>query len=255
MVKDKRGRGLRDLRISLTDRCNLRCTYCMPKEVFGSDYVFLKKSEWLRFSELNELVAAFMELGVRKVRLTGGEPLLRPGLDKYIHGLKNLHRIKDVALTTNGLGLADRVGELREAGLDRVTVSLDALDSEVAGRMNGRGISPRAVLAGIEAAQHEGFEVKVNMVVERGINDGEILPMARYFKERGITLRLIEFMDVGNHNGWEMAKVVSGREMLEVIQGEYEVEPLDLSSSVQVAKRYRYKDSSAELGLITSVTQ
>lgn len=255
MVKDKRGRGLTDLRISLTDRCNLRCTYCMPKEVFGADYEFLRKSEWLRFSELDDLVEGFVQLGVRKVRLTGGEPLLRPGLDKYIHGLKHLHKIEDVALTTNGLRLAERVGELKEAGLDRITVSLDALDPEIAGKMNGRGIAPRAVLSGIAAAQHEGFEVKINMVVERGVNDGEILPMARYFKERGVSLRFIEFMDVGNHNGWKMERVVSGREILDAIQSEFAVEPVDLSSAQQVAKRYRYADGSAEFGLITSVTQ
>lgn len=255
MVSDQRGRGLTDLRISLTDRCNLRCTYCMPKEIFGPDYAFLKKNEWLRFSELDDLVATFVKLGVKKVRLTGGEPLLRPGLDKYIHGLKHLHKIEDIALTTNGLRLAERVGELKAAGLDRVTVSLDALDPEVAGKMNGRGIAPRAVLAGIAAAQHEGFKVKVNMVVERGVNDSEILPMARYFKERGVTLRFIEFMDVGNHNGWKMERVVSGREILEQIQAEFPVEPLDLSSEREVAKRYRYTDGSGEFGLITSVTQ
>ncbi|MBL6828587.1 MAG: GTP 3',8-cyclase MoaA [Puniceicoccaceae bacterium] len=255
MVKDQRGRGLTDLRISLTDRCNLRCTYCMPKEVFGADYVFLKKDEWLRFAELDDLVAAFIQLGVRKIRLTGGEPLLRPGLDKYIHGLKHLHKIEDIALTTNGLRLAERVGELKEAGLDRVTVSLDALDSEIAGQMNGRGIAPKAVLAGIEAAQAVGFEVKVNMVVERGVNDSEILPMARYFKERGVTLRFIEFMDVGNHNGWAMERVVSGREILEQIASEFAVEPIDLTSGREVAKRYRYTDGSAEFGQITSVTQ
>ena len=140
MVKDKRGRGLTDLRISLTDRCNLRCTYCMPKEVFGPDYVFLKKNEWLRFAELDDLVSAFVGLGVRKIRLTGGEPLLRPGINKYIHGLKTVHGIEDIALTTNGLRLAERVHELKEAGLDRVTVSLDALDPEIAGKMNGRGV-------------------------------------------------------------------------------------------------------------------
>ncbi len=255
MVKDQRGRGLTDLRISLTDRCNLRCTYCMPKEIFGADYTFLKKDEWLRFSELDDLVAAFVQLGVKKIRLTGGEPLLRPGLDKYIHGLKHLHKIDDVALTTNGLRLAERAAELKAAGLDRVTVSLDALDPEIAGKMNGRGIAPRTVLAGIAAAQHEGFQVKVNMVVERGANDSEILPMARYFKERGVTLRFIEFMDVGNHNGWKMERVVSGREILKQIQSEFAVEPLDLSSEQEVAKRYRYADESAEFGLITSVTQ
>jgi cyclic pyranopterin phosphate synthase len=227
----------------------------MPKEIFGADYVFLKKDEWLHFKELDDLVEAFVKLGVRKIRLTGGEPLLRPGLAKYIYGLKHLHKIEDVALTTNGLRLAERAGELKEAGLDRVTVSLDALDPVIAGKMNGRGIAPRAVLAGIAAAQHEGFQVKVNMVVERGVNDGEILPMARYFKGLGVIVRFIEFMDVGNHNGWKMERVVGGREILKTIQGEFEVEPLDLSSKIQVAKRYRYADGSGEFGLITSVTQ
>lgn len=255
MVKDQIGRGLTDLRISLTDRCNLRCTYCMPKEIFGADYVFLKKNEWLRFKELDELVAAFIRLGVRKLRLTGGEPLLRPGLDKFIYGLKHLHQIEDVALTTNGLRLAERVGDLRAAGLDRVTVSLDALNPEIAGRMNGRGITPKAVLSGIEAAQAAGLTVKINMVVERGVNDGEILPMARYFKACGVTLRFIEFMDVGNHNGWKMERVLSGREILGQIQSEFAVEPIDLTSERGVAKRYRYTDGSAEFGLITSVTQ
>jgi cyclic pyranopterin phosphate synthase len=227
----------------------------MPKEVFGPDYEFLRKSEWLTFRELDDLVEAFVQLGVRKIRLTGGEPLLRSGINKYIYGLKHIHKIEDIALTTNGLRLAERAGELKAAGLDRVTVSLDALDAEIAGQMNGRGIAPRAVLAGIAAAQHEGFHVKVNMVVERGVNDGEILPMARYFKERGITLRFIEFMDVGNHNGWKMDRVVSGQEILEKIQSEFAAEPIDLSSQGEVAKRYRYADGSAEFGLITSVTQ
>jgi cyclic pyranopterin phosphate synthase len=255
MQTDQRGRGLTDLRISLTDRCNLRCTYCMPKEVFGPDYVFLKKDQWLHFTELDDLVESFIKLGVRKIRLTGGEPLLRPGLDKYIHGLRRFREIEDVALTTNGLRLAERVGELRDAGLSRVTVSLDALDPQISGAMNGRGVAPKAVLAGIEAALAAGLPVKVNMVVERGVNDGEILPMARHFKALGVTLRFIEFMDVGNHNGWKMDRVVSGREILQQLQGEFAVEPVDLSSAQQVAKRYRYSDGTAEFGLITSVTQ
>ncbi len=255
MVTDKSGRGLTDLRISLTDRCNLRCTYCMPKEIFGPDYEFLRRSEWLRFSELDELVEAFVRLGVRKIRLTGGEPLLRPGLTKYIHGLRRFTAIEDVAITTNGLRLAERVGELKEAGLSRVTVSLDALNPEIEGRMNGRGIAPTVILAGIDAAQAAGLGVKVNMVVERGMNEGEILPMARYFKDRGITLRFIEFMDVGNCNGWNLEKVVSGREILQQIQSEFSVEPIDQTSSAGVAKRYRYSDGAAEFGLITSVTQ
>lgn len=227
----------------------------MPKEIFGPDYVFLKKKEWLRFAELDDLVEGFIKLGVRKVRLTGGEPLLRPGLTKYIDGLKYLHKIEDIAMTTNGLRLAEKVGELKEAGLDRVTVSLDAIDPEISGKMNGRGIAPKSVLAGIEAAQAAGFQVKVNMVVERGVNDGEILPMARYFKECGVILRFIEFMDVGNHNGWELDRVVSGREILETIETEFKVEPLDVSSNKEVAKRYRYADGSGEFGVITSVTQ
>jgi cyclic pyranopterin phosphate synthase len=227
----------------------------MPKEVFGPDYVFLKKDEWLRFSELDDLVETFVQLGVRKIRLTGGEPLLRPGISKYIYSLKHVHKIEDIALTTNGLRLAERVAELKEAGLDRVTVSLDALDPEIAGKMNGRGVPPKSVLAGIEAAVAAGFRVKVNMVVERGVNDSQILPMARHFKEMGITLRFIEFMDVGNHNAWKMERVVTGREILERLRAEFSVEPVDTSSSAQVAKRYRYTDGAAEFGLITSVTQ
>jgi len=254
-VVDRLGRGLTDLRISVTDRCNLRCTYCMPKEVFGPDYVFLKKHEWLRFTELDQLIEGFVQLGVRKLRLTGGEPLLRPGLTKFIHGLRRFPEIEDIALTTNGLRLAERVDELKEAGLRRVTISLDALDPDIAGRMNGRGVAPDAVLAGVEAARRAGLGVKINMVVERGVNDSEILSMARYFKERGINLRFIEFMDVGNHNQWQMERVVSGREILERINSEFAVEPIDLSSADQVAKRYRYADGSAEFGLVTSVTQ
>lgn len=255
MVKDQRGRGLTDLRISLTDRCNLRCTYCMPKEVFGPDYAFLKKAEWLRFAELDSIVAAFVQLGVRKIRLTGGEPLLRPGLIKYIEGLQRFPEIEDVALTTNALRLAEKVGDLKDAGLKRVTVSLDALDPEICGQMNGRGIAPKVVLAGIDAALEAGLGVKVNMVVERGVNDSEILPMARYFKQLGVTLRFIEFMDVGNCNGWKLERVVSGREILAQIQAEFPLEPVDLTSAAEVAKRYRYTDGSAEIGLITSVTQ
>lgn len=227
----------------------------MPKEIFGQDYEFLHRNEWLRFTELDDLVECFVKMGVRKIRLTGGEPLLRPGLTKYIHGLRRFSEIEDVAITTNGLRLAERVSELQEAGLTRVTVSLDALDPELCGAINGRGITPKVILAGIDAALAAGLGVKVNMVVERGVNDGEILPMARYFKALGVSLRFIEFMDVGNCNGWNMERVVSGREILEQIQSEFSVEPVDLTSNQEVAKRYRYTDGSAEFGLITSVTQ
>ncbi|MEM7790101.1 MAG: GTP 3',8-cyclase MoaA [Verrucomicrobiota bacterium] len=255
MVKDQHGRRLTDLRISLTDRCNLRCTYCMPREIFGPGYVFLKKAEWLSFEELDDIVEAFVGLGVRKIRLTGGEPLLRPGLVQYIEGLRRFSEIEEIALTTNALRLKESVQDLKAAGLTRVSVSLDALDPEISGAMNGRGIGPDAVLAGIEAARGAGLGVKVNMVVERGVNDSEILPMARYFKSAGINLRFIEFMDVGNHNGWRMERVVSGKEILDKIRSEFAVEPVDLSSTLGVAKRYRYLDGSAEFGLITSVTQ
>ncbi|MGC6505923.1 MAG: GTP 3',8-cyclase MoaA [Coraliomargaritaceae bacterium] len=255
MTTDLRGRGLRDLRISLTDRCNLRCTYCMPKEVFGPDYEFLRREQWLRFKELDEIVDAFVGLGVRKIRLTGGEPLLRPGLTKYIRGLSRFYGRVDLAMTTNGLRLAEKAGELREAGLNRVTVSVDALDPEIYAAMNGKGVAPALALAGIEAAMDAGFEVKVNMVVERGVNDGEILPMARYFKERGVILRFIEFMDVGNCNGWNMDRVLFGKDILQLIQSEFSVEAIDESSSQEVAKRYRYTEDGVEFGLITSVTQ
>ena len=255
MVKDNRGRSLTDLRISLTDRCNLRCTYCMPREIFGSSHVFLKKSQWLEFSELDELVEAFVQLGVRKVRLTGGEPLLRPGIDTFIQRLREIHKIDDIALTTNGVRLSKHAKSLKNAGLERITISLDALDTEIAGKMNGLGISPKATLAGIEAALDLGFTVKVNMVVEKGVNESQILPMARYFKDRGVTLRFIEFMDVGNHNNWSIKRVISGNEILNTIMSEFDVAPIDLSSSQEVAKRYRYLDDSCEFGLITSVTQ
>lgn len=255
MIKDKKGRALKELRISLTDRCNLRCTYCMPKEIFGAKHVFLKKDQWLKFSELDDLVEAFVQLGVRKVRLTGGEPLLRKGLDKYIHRLKYFHKIDDIALTTNGVRLAEYAKSLKEAGLERITVSLDALDPQIAGKMNGLNVSPKATLAGIEVAIKLGFKIKVNMVVERNVNESEILPMARYFKKRGVILRFIEFMDVGNHNNWDIKRVVSGSEILNKIKSEFAVSPIDLSSSREVAKRYSYIDGSSEFGLITSVTQ
>ncbi|MCH2036281.1 MAG: GTP 3',8-cyclase MoaA [Puniceicoccaceae bacterium] len=255
MIKDKIGRRLTDLRISLTDQCNLRCTYCMPKEIFGPNYPFLKRSEWLHFDELDALVEAFLCLGVKKIRLTGGEPLLRPGIVNFVERLKNHHNLEEITLTTNALRLAKEVHALKDAGLSRVTVSLDALDPRILGEMNGRGISPEIVLKAIEAALSVGLKIKVNMVVQKGVNEGEILPMARYFKGLGVPLRFIEYMDVGNHNRWEIAQVFSANEILKKIQTEFEVEPIDLSSSAEVSKRYRYKNHTSEFGLITSVTQ
>jgi len=227
----------------------------MPKEVFGPNYMFLKKDEWLRFTELDSLVEAFVRLGVRKIRLTGGEPLLRPGLAKYIQGIQRFAEIEDVAITTNGLRLAERVSELKSSGLNRVTVSLDALDPVVSGKMNGLGVSSKVVLTGIDAALAEGLGVKVNMVVERGVNEQEIVPMARYFKALGVPLRFIEFMDVGNHNQWNLDRVVSGKEILDTLSEMHPVEAIDLTSRNEVAKRYRYADGAAEFGLITSVSQ
>ena len=255
MIKDKIGRRLTDLRISLTDQCNLRCTYCMPKEIFGPNYPFLKRNEWLHFDELDVLVETFLHLGVKKIRLTGGEPLLRPGIVNFVGRLKNHHCVEDITLTTNALRLAKEVQALKDAGLSRVTVSLDALDPKILGKINGRGKSPDIVLEAIDAALNVGLSIKVNMVVQRGVNEGEVLPMARYFKGLGVPLRFIEYMDVGNHNGWEMAQVISADEILKEIQTEFEIEPIDLSSSTEVAKRYRYKDKTSEFGLVTSVTQ
>jgi len=252
---DRLGRPLRDLRISLTDRCNLRCTYCMPREVFGPDYVFLRRQEWLRFEELHRIVGALSELGVNKLRLTGGEPLLRPGLAKFVDSLRPFTAIKDIALTTNGLRLAERSRELVEAGLHRVTVSLDALDPDLCGRINGMGIAPKATIAGIEEALRCGLQVKINTVVERGVNESEILPLARFAKDLNISIRFIEFMDVGNHNGWKMERVVSGKEILEILSREFTLDPVDLSSASAVAKTWRHRDTRTEVGLITSVTQ
>jgi len=251
---DQLGRPVRDLRVSLTDRCNLRCTYCMPAEVFDKDHVFLRKEQLLRLTELDRIIGAFVRCGVRKLRLTGGEPLLRRGAVKFLRGLGRFAELEDVAMTTNGLLLAEFAEELAEAGLHRVTVSLDALDPEVFGAMNGRGHHPSRVLEGIAAAQAAGLAVKVNMVVQRGVNDSQILPMARHFKELGVTLRFIEFMDVGNTNHWEPGMVVPGREILAMLSREFDFEPVQADYPGEVASRYRHRDNSCEFGVITSIS-
>lgn len=208
-VKDKLGRPIRDLRISVTDRCNFRCAYCMPKEVFGDDYVFLPKNELLSFEEIERFAKLFALLGVKKLRLTGGEPLMRRDLPKLVEKLMKIEGIEDIGLTTNGVLLKQYAQPLYDAGLRRLNMSLDALNPETFGKLNGRGIKPELILANIDHAQKIGFEIKVNMVVQKGVNEEEILPMAAYFKERDITLRFIEFMDVGNDNGWSFEKVVT----------------------------------------------
>lgn len=254
-IIDQLGRPIRDLRISVTDRCNFRCTYCMPKEVFGDDYVFLPKNELLSFEEIERFAKLFASLGVKKLRLTGGEPLMRRGLPDLVKKLMDIDGIEDIGLTTNGVLLRQAAQPLYDAGLRRLNMSLDALDPEIFGVLNGRGIKPDFILSNIDYAREIGFEIKVNMVVQKGVNESEILPMAAYFKERGITLRFIEFMDVGNDNGWSFDKVVTKKEIFEMLSEVYKMEPSDEEYFGEVAKRYRYMDSESEVGFITSVSE
>lgn len=251
---DLLGRPVCDLRVSLTDRCNLRCTYCMPAEVFDQSHVFLRKDQLMRLTELDRIIGAFVRCGVGKLRITGGEPLLRRGAVKFVRGLRRFNGLQDIAMTTNGLLLPALAAGLAEAGLHRVTVSLDALDPEIFGAMNGRGHHPARVLEGIAAARAAGLGVKINMVVQRGVNNGEILPMASYCKREGLVLRFIEFMDVGNSNHWDPAMVVSGREILDLLAREFAFEPLPPAQYGEVAARYRYRDDGGEFGLITSIS-
>ncbi|HIV75571.1 MAG TPA: GTP 3',8-cyclase MoaA [Candidatus Pseudogracilibacillus intestinigallinarum] len=254
-IVDKFGRPIRDLRISVTDRCNFRCTYCMPKEIFGDDYVFLPKEELLTFEEIVRLSELFASLGVEKLRLTGGEPLLRQDLPNLIEKLYAIEGIHDIGLTTNAVMLGKYAQPLFDAGLRRLNISLDALSKEVFGKMNGRGTTPDIVLKNIDLAKEIGFEIKVNMVVQKGVNEREIIPMATYFKERGITLRYIEFMDVGNDNAWSFERVVSKKEIYDMLNENFDLEPVEASYFGEVAKRYRYKDNGAEVGFITSVSE
>ncbi len=254
-IVDVLGRPIRDLRISVTDRCNFRCTYCMPKEIFGDDYQFLPKEALLSFEEIERLATIFATLGVKKLRLTGGEPLLRKDLPYLIKKLHDINGIEDIGLTTNAVMLGALADKLYDSGLRRLNISLDALDPFVFGEMNGRGTNPQIVLRNIEFAKEIGFHLKVNMVVQKDVNEHEILPMAMHFKERGITLRFIEFMDVGNDNAWSFAKVVTKKQMLNLLQSEFELEPIDADYFGEVAQRYRYKDNGVEVGFITSVSE
>jgi GTP 3',8-cyclase len=252
---DTLGRPLHDLRISVTDRCNFRCVYCMPKEIFGKDYQFLPRAEILSFEEIERLVRVFVSLGVRKVRLTGGEPLVRRDLERLVEKLARLGDL-DLTLTTNGSLLAQKAGALAAAGLKRVTVSLDSLDDATFKSMNDVDFPVAKVLAGIEAAQAAGLgPIKINMVTKRGVNEHAIVPMARYFKGTGMTLRFIEFMDVGSTNGWRLDDVVPAREIVAMIDRELPLEPVDRAYRGEVAARYRYKDGTGEIGVISSVTQ
>jgi GTP 3',8-cyclase len=247
-------RPLRDLRLSVTDRCNLRCSYCMPKEVYGPGYPFLPRSELLTFEELRDVAATFVRLGVEKLRITGGEPLLRAQLPKLLELLEPLGA--EIALTTNGLLLEKHAAALRASGLARVTVSLDALDAATFERMSGtEGASPQAVLAGIDAAIKAGLSVKVNTVVRRGVNENQVLPLVRHFRGEAIPLRFIEYMDVGSTNGWNTNDVIASNELRQLVHQTYPIRELPPAYAGEVSRRYVYEDGKGEVGFISSVTK
>ena len=253
--RDRLNRPLRDLRISVTDRCNFRCAYCMPRKQF-QHHNYLPRSEILTFEEIELLARAFASLGVVKLRLTGGEPLLRKDIEQLIGRLTTIDGIEDLSLTTNAsLLTAERARSLRDAGLARINLSLDAINQEVFARIADTAIPVSRVLEGIEHCFAHFTAVKVNMVVQRGLNDGEILPMARHFHGSGAVLRFIEFMDVGSTNGWRQEQVVEGDEILRLIQAEMPLEPLDPNYRGEVANRYRYRDGGGEIGVIRSISQ
>jgi cyclic pyranopterin phosphate synthase len=250
---DTFGRPLHDLRISVTDRCNFRCVYCMPKEAFGRDHAFLERRELLTFEEITRVARIFVDRGVQKIRITGGEPLVRRDLERLIEQLSGLG--VDLTLTTNGSLLPQKAQLLADAGLRRITVSLDSLDDGQFRALNDVDFPVDRVLEGIEAARAAGLPVKVNAVIKRGANEDQVVPMARFFRERGHTLRFIEFMDVGHTNGWRLDDVVPAREIVAALDGALGVEPVDPGYRGEVAKRWRYKDGSGEVGVIASVTQ
>jgi cyclic pyranopterin phosphate synthase len=254
-LSDQFNRTLHDLRISVTDRCNFRCPYCMPKEVFGAGYPFLRDPQLMSLGELTRIVRAFQALGVEKVRLTGGEPLLRADVPDLVRRLKQELGVKDVALTTNGWLLEKLAPALRAAGLDRLNVSVDSLDEATVGKLNGLGFSVARVLRGIDAAAALGLPIKINCVVQRGINDAELPALCEYFRARGHTLRFIEFMDVGNTNHWSADRVVPAKEIVERIGARWPLEPVGPAYRGEVAARYRYRDGRGEIGLISSVTE
>ncbi len=253
---DTLGRPVRDLRISVTDRCNFRCTYCMPKEIFGPDYEFLTRDEKLTYEEIARVAELFVARGVTKLRLTGGEPLMRRQIEILVGMLSRIDGVEDLTLTTNASLLARKARQLREAGLNRVTVSLDALDDATFQRMNDVGFPVSEVLKGIEVAAEEGLgPIKINAVVQRGVNEHAVLDMARHFRGTGHIVRFIEYMDVGTTNGWRLDDVVPAAEMISAINDEFPLEPVDPNYGGEVAKRYRYKDGAGEVGLIASVTE
>lgn len=253
--RDRLGRPLQDLRISVTDRCNFRCVYCMPKEVFGRDYAFLPREELLTFEEIHRVARIFVAMGVRKIRITGGEPLVRKQVERLV-AMLNSDLDVELTMTSNGALLPAKARMLEEAGLDRISISLDSLDDDVFGAMNDVRFPVARVLDGVEAAAQAGLTpIKINMVVKRGVNEDSILPMARYFRKRGHILRFIEYMDVGTTNGWRMDDVVPAREILSIVDAAFPIEPLEENYRGEVANRYRYVDGAGEIGVIASVTQ
>jgi cyclic pyranopterin phosphate synthase len=255
-VQDSRGRGVRDLRISVIDRCNFRCPYCMPEALYGEGHRFLQRSQWLTPGEIRRIAGLFQRLGVTKLRLTGGEPLLRKDLDEIVAGLAGLEGIEDIALTTNGSRLAERASELKAAGLKRITVSIDSLDPVVFNEMSGgRGELVQA-LAGIDAARRAGLEtIKVNATVVKGQNDGSVLDLVEHFRGTGVIVRFIEFMDVGTLNGWKPDRVVASRVLRDRIHARWPLVPLDRNYRGEVAERYAFDDGQGEIGFISSVTE
>jgi cyclic pyranopterin phosphate synthase len=254
--RDTLGRPMRDLRISVTDRCNFRCTYCMPAEIFGDRYEFLPRADLLSFEEIYRLVRVFGELGVRKVRITGGEPLLRHDLPKLIAQIAPIEAVEDFALTTNATLLRRQAGALKDAGLDRLTISLDSLDEAVFNQMNGGKLDVATVLDGIAAAEEAGFEnLKINCVAQKGVNDHTLADLASHFRGSGHIVRFIEYMDVGTRNGWNLDEVIRGEEIAALIDAVHPIEPADPNYRGEVAKRWRYKDGGGEIGIITSVSR
>jgi len=248
-------RPLRDMRISVTDRCNFRCRYCMPAEVFGENYQFLPKPEILTLEEIAKLASVFCKLGVEKLRLTGGEPLLRRGMPELVEMLASIPGERDLAMTTNGTILPRYAKKLKAAGLQRVTVSLDAVDPKVFSYMNGVGATPERVIEGIDAALEYGLGVKVNSVIQKGVNENQVLPLAEFAREKGVTLRFIEFMDTGNTNGWKLDQMVPYTEMIQELHQHFPLEPLEPAHVGETARRFRYKDfPDQEVGFITSVS-
>ncbi len=255
-VQDKFGRAIRDLRISVTDRCNFRCPYCMPAEIYGGKYKFLPKAELLTFEEIARLTKILVGLGVTKVRLTGGEPLVRNGVEHLVSLLADINNLQDLTLTTNGYLLASKAQALKDAGLRRITISLDSLDDQIFQKMNGRGYGVKRVLDAIKKAEAVGLSpIKINAVVQKRVNDHTIVDLARYFKGTGHIVRFIEYMDVGNLNGWKLDQVMAADEIVEMVHLEMPLELIEANYRGEVALRYRYQDGGGEIGIIASVTK